>query len=250
MIAVKACLVMAALVALSSSGAAAQESEPVERYLFVGNSFTSWAGGVHTYFAGLVASEDEPSTIEVDEQTIDGSTLEEQLAYAPDVIEGGDYSVVVLQGDIPWRKTSVDPFLDAARELDAVIAESGGRTVFYMTWPYASEDWIDLDGIVEAHRRIGEELDASVAPVGIAMVNALEERPDLAMIGDDEEHQTIHGAYLAAATIYATILERSPEGLPFVAPGVTEEEAAFLQRIAWETVQEWRANPEADQADA
>ena len=40
--------------------------------------------------------------------------------------------------------------------------------------------------------------------------------------------------------IYATIFDRSPEGLAVAPEDVTPEDAAFLQRIAWETVQEWR----------
>ena len=39
---------------------------------------------------------------------------------------------------------------------------------------------------------------------------------------------------------YATVYERTPEGLPFHL-GVSAEEAAFLQRIAWETVTDWQA---------
>jgi len=84
-----------------------------------------------------------------------------------------------------------------------------------------------------------------VAPVGIAMADALAERPDLAMIGEDGEHQTNHGAYLAAATIYATILDRSPEGLPFEDEGITGDDADFLQRVAWETVQQWQQSAAA-----
>ena len=84
-------------------------------------------------------------------------------------------------------------------------------------------------------------LGASVAPVGVAMEKALAERPDLEMISSDALHPSPAGTYLAAATIYATLFDRSPEGLDFTASAVEPEDAAFLQRIAWETVQEWQA---------
>jgi hypothetical protein len=76
------------------------------------------------------------------------------------------------------------------------------------------------------------------------MERALAERPELHLIGDDQIHATWEGAYLAAATVYATLFDRSPEGLPYHF-GVTPEDAAFLQRIAWETVTEWRAGEPA-----
>jgi hypothetical protein len=56
----------------------------------------------------------------------------------------------------------------------------------------------------------------------------------------DLVHASWQGAYLAAAVIYATIFGRSPEGLDYTF-GVSEEDAAFLQRIAWQTVTDWQA---------
>jgi hypothetical protein len=109
-----------------------------------------------------------------------------------------------------------------------------------MTWPQGRYDWADLEDFVDAYRAVSAEIDAPVAPVGVAMERARAERPDIALIDADEVHATWHGAYLAAATIYATLFQRSPEGLPY-AFGVSEEDAAFLQRIAWETVQAWQS---------
>ena len=41
--------------------------------------------------------------------------------------------------------------------------------------------------------------------------------------------------------LYATLFGISPEGLSYLPEGITEDEADFLQRIAWETVQEYLA---------
>jgi hypothetical protein len=96
-----------------------------------------------------------------------------------------------------------------------------------------------------AQRQLEAELGVTIAPVAVAMANALEERPDLAVISFDKVHDAYAGTYLAVATIQATLFDRSPEGLPYLSSGVTEEDAAFLQRIAWETVQAWRAGTSA-----
>jgi hypothetical protein len=47
--------------------------------------------------------------------------------------------------------------------------------------------------------------------------------------------------YLATCVVYATIYGRSPSGSTYTPAGVTAEEAAFLQKIAWQTVQEYKA---------
>jgi hypothetical protein len=132
-------------------------------------------------------------------------------------------------------------FLEYARLFDQEIADASAETVCYMTWPIGFFNDIDLDDIVGAHRRIEAETGASVAPVGVAMEKALAERPDLEMIIFDALHPTPAGTYLAAATIYATLFDRSPVGLAYFTDDVSEDEAAFLQRIAWETMDEWRA---------
>ena len=61
------------------------------------------------------------------------------------------------------------------------------------------------------------------------------------MARTDLVHPSIHGTYLAVNVVYATVFGESPVGLAYVPEYITEEEAAFLQRIAWETVEEYQA---------
>ena len=112
--------------------------------------------------------------------------------------------------------------------------------MFFMAWPYERLNWVTLEQIAQAHRAIGKELGVPVAPVGIAFQRAMKERPELAMLGRDKEHESIHGTYLAANVIYATIFGQNPKALTYYPTGVTAEEAAFLQGIAWAAVQEWQ----------
>jgi hypothetical protein len=73
---------------------------------------------------------------------------------------------------------------------------------------------VDAVGLRPAQRQLEAELGVTIAPVAVAMANALEERPDLAVISFDKVHEAYAGTYLAVATIYATLFDRSPEGLP------------------------------------
>ena len=232
---------------VTAQGATAQAVER-DSILFVGNSFTSAGGGIETHVAALAESEDPPHTLTANASTIRGATLKDHhemrnppgILGAIDVIREGGYDVVVLQDDIPkYAEHEVTPFLEYARLFNAEIKDAGAQTVLFMTWPYERLDWVSLDEIVAAHRQVEAELGALVAPVGVAMANALAERPDLAMLGPCAENESPAGAYLAAAVIYATLFDRSPEGLPFHHWAVSMDDAASLQRVAWETVQDW-----------
>jgi hypothetical protein len=94
--------------------------------------------------------------------------------------------------------------------------------------------------IAKAHRDAEKELNVDVAPVGLAWQEASEQRPGMNFYGPDREHPNIFGTYLATCVIYATIYGRDPGGYAYVPTGITAEEAAFLQKISWQTVQDYR----------
>ena len=153
-------------------------------------------------------------------------------------ISRGDYDVVVLQEDIP--ETNVESFHTHARLFAAVIRESGATPLFYMTWEYERLNWITMDEIAMAHQTIAEELNIPVAPVGLAWTRAARERPELNMYGDDAEHPSIYGTFLSASTIYGALFDISPQGLPYRPSqegGLSEEDARFLQGVAWDELQ-------------
>jgi hypothetical protein len=218
-------------------------SPPGERVLFVGNSFTYANNGLENHVRRLAASATPPKLLQADSHTRGGATLRIHYnrAEALEVIRNGAYDFVVLQDDIPEvREHSVEPFLEYARLFEQEVAESGAKSVFFMAWSYDRLDWIDQDGIAQAHLQIGTELDARIAPVGVAFERASARRSDLGMLGRDQEHESIHGTYLAACVIYATLFSESPEGLSYAPWRVSAEEAEFLQQVAWETVQKWQ----------
>ena len=65
------------------------------------------------------------------------------------------------------------------------------------------------------------------------------ERPDLDMMSADRVHASWAGSYLAAAVIYATLFDESPEGIDY-SFGVAPEDASYLQDVAWQAVTDWR----------
>jgi hypothetical protein len=214
-----------------------------ERLLFVGNSFTYYNGGLENHVKQLAESATPPRRLTADRATQGGATLKilYGLNRVHDKMRAGRYDLVILQEDIPeLTEHSVAPFFEQARLFDREIRELGSKTVLFMAWPYERLKWVTQAQIAQAHRAIGQELGVPVAPVGTAFERALKERPKLAMLGRDQEHESIHGTYLAANVIYATIFAQSPQGLPYRPAGVSAEEAGFLQAVAWATVQEWQ----------
>lgn len=212
------------------------------RILFVGDSFTGTNGGLENYVRELAASATPPKKLQADENTQGGATLKIQQGRPSvhDDIRDGHYDVVVLQDDIPeLTEHSLDPFFKNAELFVEEIRQAGSQPLLFMAWPYERLNWVTLDEIASAHQKISKKLNVPVAPVGVAFQKAEEQRPSLNMLGDDKEHETIHGTYVAACVIYATLFGQNPQGLTYAPDGVSAEEASFLQRVAWETVQEW-----------
>jgi hypothetical protein len=239
------------LILALATPAVAQEAEPAalpERVLFIGNSHSDRHGGLDWLVGNMVAAEDPPRPFEGTTRTASGVTLEYHYRTgAVDAIRDGHYDAVVLQGHLPGAAVpSTAPFLEYAGKLHAAVAETGAPTILFMTWPQERRDWAELEDYVAAHRQAEADFGAQVAPVGVAFANAAAARPDLALLSEDGIHATWEGAYLAAATVYATLFDRSPVGLPY-AFGLSEDDAAFLQSVAWQTLSDWRAGiPAAD----
>ena len=212
------------------------------RLLFVGNSLTYYNGGLENHVRLLAASATPPRILVADRATQGGATLRtlHGLPAVHERIQQGQYDQVILQEDIPeLTEHSITPFQEYVRRFDSEVRATGARSVLFMAWPYERLGWISLEQIADAHRSLGAELNIPVAPVGWAFRRSLEARPQLAMLGKDREHETLHGTYLAACVHYATLFGVSPKGLPYRPDGVSADEASFLQSIAWQTVRAW-----------
>jgi hypothetical protein len=223
----------------------AQAAPTPKSVLFVGNSFSMVHGGLEVHFKALASSMQKPRDIAVQRSAQEGATLQ-TLRLDPAVLQSiraGGHDVVVLQDDIPeYGGPTADLFKEQVRWFNQEVRAKNGRVVLFMAWPYERLNWVSLATVAAAHKTIGAELDIPVAPVGLAFDASRTERPGLEMLGQDREHETVHGIYLAACAIYATIFQESPEGARYAPPGVSPDEAAFLQRVAWQTVSKWKTS--------
>jgi hypothetical protein len=63
-------------------------------------------------------------------------------------------------------------------------------------------------------------------------------KPELELYVPDKRHPSLAGTYLAACTVYAALLGKSPVGNAYTA-GLPADVARHLQQVAWDTVKEY-----------
>ena len=236
--------VVAFFVLFITSNVKAQTNSPL-KLLFIGNSFTYRNGGIEKHIKLMTDNTKKPIPVQVDKATKGGATLKIHFGIdsVHEKIKNGNNNIVILQEDIPeYKEHNVAPFFEYATLFEKEITSSKSKLVLFMAWPYERLNWISLDEIVAAHKTIAKQLNATVAPVGIALDRSLSMRPHMAMLGKDKEHETVHGTYLASCVIYATLFNINPMRVRYWPEGITKFEARYLQDLAWKTVKDWKKN--------
>ncbi|MBE6035938.1 MAG: DUF4886 domain-containing protein [Clostridiales bacterium] len=158
-----------------------------------------------------------------------------------------DYVILQEQSGISTMMAE-DSMFPAARVLDQMIKTAKGETVFLMTWAYKDGFSFDILGkeikysreemqtkMVQNYMSIANELDAMLAPAGIAFMRCSSEFPEIELWDEDLNHPSPEGTYLAACVLYSGLFDSSPEGLTYTAD-IEAQTAAKLQTIAAETV--------------
>ena len=223
----------------------AADGKPV-KMLFIGNSFTIFWALPETIAAMVNSGQSELHVIP--ERCVRGGKGISWHYHNTDVlerIETGDFDYVVLQ-ELGKDRSKI---LDYPQRYLEVIRKTRAKTLIYSTWvsgwgaPSGQDHLTDL--YIDAGNALGD--DVSVVPVGAAWQAARQARPDLMLYNvEDGFHPGIYGSYLSACTFYAALTGKSPVGLACHATQVghvpiDDEVAEFLQRIAWETVQKYKA---------
>ena len=213
-----------------------------DKILFVGNS--------HTYTNDLPGMFFEMAQagghgVDVYDLTEESYTLqrfsdpEDELGeILTDALQSEPWDFVVLQENTNAAvafnaKKDMYPY---ARKLDEMIKAAGGQTAFLMTW--APEEGAGafsremVQGQLAAgYRTIAEELDALLIPGGEVFAKALEQDEELQLWGEDGQHPSVEGTYLAACTAYALLFQETPVGNPYLAD-LDQDKAQELQGMA------------------
>jgi hypothetical protein len=246
-----------ATASLSTTITSAAGQAPV-RVLFVGDCH-SWF--LDTYFPKLAASGDPTISIKPGTAVAAGWDLEDlwgSTFFLPDLkalVAGQakwDFGVIGIDVRATGPDEDKKVYADWVPKYDEAFKKAGAQSVLTAVWP----DRID-EGTARKTTAVVDSLaapsGAHVAPVGLAVERVRRERPGLITYVDDY-HVNAPGWYLLMCVLYATLFERSPEGLKYRLDDVpadseeallwslpkgwalSDEDAGYLQRVAWETV--------------
>ena len=223
------------------------KSEPT--ILFLGNSMT-YFNDLPTVFMNL--SRSGGFAAEVYELTEGSYRLEyfadetdEVGAQVYDALESYDWDYVILQEQSGISTIGAEEHMyPAARTLDSMIREANGESVFLMTWAYREGFSLPLLGLefkntreemqtqmAQNYRDIATELDALLAPAGIAFMRCSSNYPEIELWDEDGNHPSPAGTYLAACVLYQVLYDQSPGELGYTAD-LDRQTASKLQLVA------------------
>lgn len=189
--------------------------------------------------------------------------LRQLLISGPEKARRWDYVVLQEQSQtlgFPIQNIEKQRSLIAAERLHQAITASGAKTVLMMTWGFASgdkenpelyPDFKTMSAAIESgYRNLASSLSKSgkaplLAPAGVAFRllsdHALRRGQDplkgrFGQLYQDDRHQSLAGAYLAAATIAATITGEPISGVSWAPEGLEPELARELRQTADEAI--------------
>jgi hypothetical protein len=225
--------------------------------IFIGNSFFYYNNSLHNHFRLLLLSADPGTKFRATSVTISGSGADwhdVESYFRPNAI--GTYSfdannnvvfnkvdrlfdlaIMMDCSQCPIHPQLKSVFAEYSKKHSATVRKHGAVPVYFMSWAYANKPEMTAQ-LAEAYTREGNEDGAFVVPVGLAFAESIKRRPELNLYAADKRHPSMAGTYLAASTLYAALLKRSPVGLKYTA-GLDDATAKHLQTVAWDTVQDY-----------
>lgn len=237
-------LVHLVIIGYSCLGIANAQSDDIDdtntiSVLLIGNSYT-YRNDLPGLLSRISANANSSVTIETAHHTRGGYNLGQHWYEGQAVSRiREDWDFVVLQ-EYSTRPINYPATMrEFARKFDEEIKASGAQTIFYMTWARQYDPGM-IEELAQVYTDIAIELGARLAPVGRAWEKSLKERPDLILHTEDQSHPNVHGSYLAACVFYTVLTGKSPLGLSNGGLNqISDEEAEFLQRIAFDSVEEY-----------
>jgi hypothetical protein len=202
------------------------------KMLFIGNSFTA-RNDLPDLIARLAAARGK--AVQHDLISAGGASLRTHwnAGKALKQIKTGHYDYVILQEQSTLPIKNPTRMHENVRLFDNAIQAAGSKTLLYMTWArqHALES---QEAITDAYVSIGEELGATVVPVGVAWQRFLRKTDEPVLHDKDQSHPTLAGSYLAACVFYSVLFQESPVGLDVELDGLSRDAAVLLQKAAWQ----------------
>ena len=204
------------------------------RILFIGNSFTA-RNNVPALIAQLAVSRGK----ELQHKLISAGGASLRMHWnkgdAQKALDKTRYDYVVLQEQSTLPIKNAQRMQENIRLFDEAIKSSGAKTALYLTWARQNVPETQ-EALTKAYATVGEELGATIVPVGVAWQEFIRKHDRPVLHDKDMSHPTLAGSYLAASVFFAVLFEESPVGIASDSKGLTQAEAELLQKAAWTTV--------------
>ncbi|MCY3017435.1 MAG: hypothetical protein NTW87_00170 [Planctomycetota bacterium] len=247
--------------ALCVAGLMAGESEKKEskgkmpyRVFFIGHSLYNYGAcnvPAAVQFLSEAADVDRPIQAS---SFIRGGAKHQDYWNTPEVMKRlreEAWDIVIIAGNLNDMASPEKVNLEFGKKLDNEAKSKNIRVLEYLAWP-----WVKVSGDQVLEKRVkaqdafnqsllqlAKETGATLVPCGPGLVNVIKkDRKFMDEFKYGEVHVSPMGYYFTACVIFATIYNKSPEGLPsvFREYKIDKETARILQVTAWETVQEWQ----------
>ena len=172
--------------------------------------------------------------------------------------ERWDYVIIEPSRRItPYEQTTYNAELASAKLLQTMAAKAGAKLLLYCVWGNNDGTLTEYDAtnpiamvkgkvhydytrkmhvefLKDVNTRFAQELGGvGVIDAGYAFENSMATYPNINLYDSDKRHPSLEGSYLAAACVYATIYNESPENIGFTGGTTLYFE---MQRMARMTV--------------
>lgn len=225
--------------------------------LWAGNSFFYYNNSMHNFLINLARAADAQARPRGTSVTISGSGIDwhdMESYFRPNGIgrysfvgdneivfnkPGRQFDAVIMMdcSQCPIHPQLKATFHEFAKKHGDTVIKNGARPILFMSWAYKDKPDM-IKALAEEYTIAANNNDMLVIPAGLAFAKAIGRRPDLEFYQPDKRHPSLLGTYLAASTTYAALYGKSPIGNTYIA-GIDAATAAFLQTVAWDTVQEF-----------
>ncbi|MBZ0185037.1 MAG: SGNH/GDSL hydrolase family protein [Candidatus Obscuribacterales bacterium] len=210
------------------------------KILLIGNSFL-FTGRVGDQMIDIAKCTKPTRTFSVRQIAFPNYTLSDHFKRktATSAIGQKPWNYVVIQdhSSSPFKRPKL--LRQYVKIFDEEIDEINAETILFETWSDKDrqESYKEVE---ETYRHLAKETKNRLAPVGYAIHLSLSRLPDIELFSFDNHHLNDTGAYLVAATLYATIFEEQvllvPEKMALSGVKIDRKVKESLNSIALEAI--------------